>query len=221
MTNAAGYITSMPREQQDRAGKIRMFPSGRYVDPFDLKPEDIRVDDIAHHLAIINRYTGGSPFPVSVAYHAVRVCNASVNVKMIPQLSLEDQLRAHIRRLAHLHHDDGEAYLNDLASPVKKKPGMEVYKEAHDRAERVIFGILGIPFELMAETKPLDDADFRREVTSFYEPQNLQPGEVVQEISWRQAERMFIELHDSIVLAIRTLKKKLLVDADKWDEHTA
>jgi hypothetical protein len=205
MTNPSGYIATMPRDQEDRVGKIRMWPSLRYVDPFNLQVEDIDPVDIAHHLAIVNRYTGGSPFPVPVAYHSVRVCRASVDVAMIASLPPLAQLAAHRRRLAHLLHDAAEAYLNDLASPVKRKVGMEPYVAAHERAERVIFQRFGLDFALMAETKPADDADFRLEVKSFDTPHLLQPQDRVTEVTWRQAERLFLTTFESIQRAIESL----------------
>lgn len=203
MTNA-GYIATMPREEQDRAGKIRMFPSGKYVDPFDLKPEDIEIADIAHHLSIVNRYTGGSPFPVSVASHSVRVCYASVDVERMVSGEPRVQLHAQRRRLAHLLHDAAEAYLNDLASPVKKKAGMEAYIDAHHRAEKVIFAKFGLDIDWMPTTKELDDADFRFEVRSFYEPHFLQNR--VVEIPWRQARQSFLDIFDVITERIRQLE---------------
>lgn len=213
---AADYITSVSRDQQDRAGKIRMFVSGKYVDPFDLKHEDIHIEDIAHHLALINRFTGGAPFPDPVAQHSVRVCDASVDVSVFTrETDPKIQLAAHQRRLAHLLHDAGEAYLNDLASPVKKKLGMEAYKEAHDRAERVIFEAFGLDPELIHTTKELDDADFRREAASFFSPENLPRGQRIEEIPWRQAKRNFLARFNQITDRILTLQRQIVVLEDK------
>jgi hypothetical protein len=64
------YIHSVPREQQEDRGKIRTF-TGRYVNPLAVRARDICMEDIAHHLSIINRYTGASPWPMSVAQHSV------------------------------------------------------------------------------------------------------------------------------------------------------
>lgn len=187
MTNpkpAVGYIASMPREEQDRAGKIRMFVSGRYVNPLELRTDEIDIRDIGHHLSMVNRYTGGSPFPVSVAQHSVWV---SENVG--PDLDLQ---------LAGLLHDAPEAYINDLASPVKHSPKLIAYRETDDAISKVVFEAFHLPLELLKQTKPADDKAFRIEVGSFYNPETLTAGEVIHEITWRQAKMRFMARYKDI-----------------------
>jgi hypothetical protein len=179
--NPVGYIATLDRKEQERRGKIRTF-TGKYVDPMDLKPEDIDIEDIAHHLACVNRYTGASPFPMSVAQHSVWV---SENVG--DDLDLQ---------LAGLLHDAPEAYINDLASPMKHK--IPMYVEADVRASAVVFAVFGLPIELLAMTKPADDKAFRTEVASFWKPETLTAGEVIHEITWRQAKTRFMERYISI-----------------------
>lgn len=199
--SATGYISSMPREQQDRVGKVRMFPSGNYIDPFDVKPEEIEMRDLAHHLALINRYTGGSPFPAPVATHSVRMARRAIE-RMRPTTLREWQLV-----LAHLMHDGSEALgLNDMASPTKRKPGMEAYRAAHERAMVAVFTQFRLPIELLRETQQEDDFDFRREVKSFYEPESLLASELIKEVTWRQAEAEFIDLFNYISARIVALE---------------
>lgn len=52
---------------------IRVLPSMRLVDPFNLKPEDIDIKDIAHHLARICQWNGGVNGFYSVAEHSIAV----------------------------------------------------------------------------------------------------------------------------------------------------
>lgn len=148
------YMADAPREKQEEAGRIRMHPSGRLVNPCALRAEDIDIGDIAHHLSLICRYTGGCPFHYSVAQHSVLV-SQYFSVGM-PQM-----------RLAALLHDASEAFLNDLASPIKHQPGFTFYREAEEAAMRVIYARFNLPFELLASIKPFDDLMFRREVESF------------------------------------------------------
>ena len=67
-----------------------------------------RIEDIAHALAQINRYTGHAARPYSVAEHSMLVCDI-VRAK---------GLNAHAQLLALLH-DAHEAYCGDVASPTK------------------------------------------------------------------------------------------------------
>jgi hypothetical protein len=183
MNAAPGYIASMPRDQQDRAGKIRMFVSGRYVNPLDLQLDDIDIRDIGHHLAIVNRYTGGSPFPVSVAQHCVWVSHQFDDPDM---------------QLAGLLHDAPEAYINDLASPVKHDARMAAYRAADDAIAKLVFQKFGLPIELLARTKPADDKAFEVEVASFYTPDKLLAKEVIHEMTWRQAKSLYMARFKSI-----------------------
>ncbi|PCI51943.1 MAG: hypothetical protein COB49_00635 [Alphaproteobacteria bacterium] len=66
-------------------------------------PRDINWRDIAAHLAKINRYTGATPLPYSVAQHCVIMCDLS-----LPELKPYALL-----------HDAHEAYINDLSAPFK------------------------------------------------------------------------------------------------------
>lgn len=117
---------------------------GRLVRPFDLRPDDVDLIDIAHHLSKMCRFGGaveGDDTIYSVAEHAVRV-----------SIAVEDEARrllmteAEILDLAEhgLHHDDEEFVLPDLPGPIKHHPEMYFYREAGKRAQRVICGVLGL-----------------------------------------------------------------------------
>lgn len=153
------YILTADRESQERRGKIRTF-TGRYVNPLDLKIDDIAIEDIAHHLAGINRYTGATPIPFNVAQHSV----------LVAQLLAHEGPRL---QLAALLHDASEAYLNDIASPVKHDPRMAFYREAEAAAMTVIFTRFDLLDLLPAISKggwikAADDATFHREIDSFF-----------------------------------------------------
>lgn len=81
--------------------------SGHKFYPLDPRPEAVCLQDIAHALAHICRWTGHVSYHYSVAQHAVQVALAVE--QMAPDLAL----------LA-LHHDDAEAYLGDIARPWKR-----------------------------------------------------------------------------------------------------
>lgn len=110
--------------------------------PFDPKPEDIDIRDIAHALAMTCRYGGHSKVFYSVAQHSVLVAG-----KATPK----DALRA-------LMHDAPEAYCGDLVRPIKKHPEMAVFEWVEETIERAICAKFDLPFPLMtAEIKRLDN----------------------------------------------------------------
>jgi hypothetical protein len=70
--------------------------------------EMINPRDIAHHLALINRFNGATETPYSVAQHSV----------LVADLLFAKKQPAHVC-LWGLLHDAHEAYLGDVTTPVK------------------------------------------------------------------------------------------------------
>lgn len=82
--------------------------TGRRVWPLDPRPEDICIEDIAHALALTCRFTGHCREFYSVAQHSVLV-----------SCYVADQGGDASLQLAALLHDASEAYLPDVARPIK------------------------------------------------------------------------------------------------------
>lgn len=116
---------------------IRM-QSGREVNPFALRAEDIDVTDIAHGLSLINRFVGQTRFPISVGKHSV---DAAVLCKVHLNAPVQVQLQA-------LLHDASEAYLGDVTKWVKSSPEMAKYREIEEQVQRTIFRTFEVPEEL-------------------------------------------------------------------------
>lgn len=91
-------------------------------------PEMIHIEDIAHALANQCRFTGHSNKFYSVAEHSVRVAELCEN------------------KLAGLLHDASEAYLTDVASPVKQY--LSNYKELEDNIMKAIATKFDFPYPL-------------------------------------------------------------------------
>lgn len=94
--------------------------SGRRFAPLDPDPAAIEITDIAHALSNICRYTGHVSHFYSVAEHCVHVS------RLVPEkYALEGLL-----------HDASEAYLADIAGPVK--PLLPDYCKAEKNLERAV-----------------------------------------------------------------------------------
>lgn len=150
------YVLTASRVDQERVGCIRTF-SGLYVNPLAMRPEDIRIEDIAHHLSNICRYTGACPQNYNVAQHSWLVSDR-----------LDARCASRELQLAGLLHDAGEAYFNDIASPVKKDPRMKWYRDLEHETTKMIFGVFGLASDLLALTKSVDDELFRDEVKTWW-----------------------------------------------------
>lgn len=112
--------------------------SGRWFDI--LRPEEYEYDieEIAHSLSNLCRYTGHVNSFYSVAEHSILVS------RLVP-----DKLA-----LCGLLHDASECFLGDVSSPLKKL--LPEYREIEDRVERAIAAHFDIPFPYPKEIKEAD-----------------------------------------------------------------
>ena len=119
--------------------------SGTYVSLTDPQPATILLSDIAHALSLICRFGGHGKRFYSVAEHAVRVAK-----RMHENLYEDDEV------FAALHHDDTEAYLGDVPSPLKSLLGG--YRELETKFNLVISHALDFDADL-THTPALKDTD--------------------------------------------------------------
>lgn len=118
-------------------GLLRMR-SGRYVDVFNLRIEDIDIGDIAHGLSHIPRWAGQTYRFYSVADHSLDVMN-----------------RCHKScKLEALLHDAPEAYLLDMPTPLKDQ--MPQYKLAERHIMQLIARKFGLTYPLPGAVKVAD-----------------------------------------------------------------
>jgi hypothetical protein len=108
-------------------GWIQTF-LGKRIYPLDPSPKDIDIVDIAHALSMQCRFTGHTRVFYSVAQHSVLV----------------SQLCDPADALWGLLHDASEAYLQDVARPIKRAEEMEKYRTV----ERVLQEVIVNQFEL-------------------------------------------------------------------------
>lgn len=115
---------------------IRTF-TGLELDVLHLSYEHIRIEDIAHSLAQLNRFCGHAKKPISVAQHSVHV--ARIVDKLLPT----ETGQTHNRRrnkicLQALLHDGAEAYLGEVTRWLKRSPAFEPYRELERRVQTEI-----------------------------------------------------------------------------------
>ena len=134
------YKTATSRQFPHLDTGIICTRHGTAVDVTDPRPEMIVIRDIAHALAAINRFNGHTARPYSVAQHSVMVSHF-----VPPELAWWG-----------LMHDAHEAYIGDVASPIKRLfPAIKSMEIALDHAIATKFGRTTIEFDSAA----IKDAD--------------------------------------------------------------
>lgn len=150
------------------------------LDPLDPDPGKIVFSDIAHGLSMKCRYSGQCNRFYSVAEHSVLAFRlARVDDDMTPELALQVLL-----------HDAAEAYLADIAAPVKRDPAMKFFCEAEDRLLSVILTKFGLPPVLHPRVKKYDSAAFNLEWPEVFAG-DYSPRSWVEFLHPCEAEREF------------------------------
>jgi len=172
----------------DPHGWIQTY-TGKKFHPLDPDPAAICIEDIAHALSMQCRFTGHVKRFYSVAEHSVHVA------RQVLVASPRDAFWA-------LMHDASEAYLLDLAKPVKRLPELAAYRDAEARVMRAICEAFDLPAE---EPKPVKPADVRMLATEaaqlmaplhrdWHQSCEPYPGLVLACWAPEQAEREFLEM---------------------------
>jgi hypothetical protein len=160
--------------------------TGKVIDLDDFREEDVRLADISHALSLINRFTGHSKCPYSVAQHSVMVS------KIVGQP----------HAMWGLLHDASEAYLGDVATPLKNM--LPQYRELEEHIQRTIARKFGLCWPmpkavkaadvraLMAEKRDLltVDHDWGIDVEPMAGP--------ILPYCWQQAKQLFEERYKEI-----------------------
>lgn len=127
--------------------------------PLRPTPESVHIEDIAHALSNLCRYTGHCSRFYSVGEHSVRVSRRVLELTGDARLSLWGLL-----------HDASEAYICDIARPVKHQPELAPYREAEARLQAVIIARFGLPAEEPAVVKQADLELLSTEATHLMQP---------------------------------------------------
>ena len=132
--------------------RIRVYPSCILFDLLKPKAEQIHIGDIAHHLSMLCRFTGGVSRFYSVAEHCVR---------MTWDMRTEGARKELL--FAALLHDASEAYLNDINRPLKHSEQMAGYRQAEATMMHAIYERFGVFEDTLAasEWEHIDKHDQR------------------------------------------------------------
>ncbi len=120
--------------------------SHAFVDPFEMDPELIFIEDIAYHLARIARFGGAADS------HVAEHC-------LIVYAILKARGELHLTCLHGLLHDAHEYVLGDVVSPARRKPEYAFFNTACNRAQRHIYGAFDLPWPTREGTKVIKEAD--------------------------------------------------------------
>lgn len=153
--------------------------TGKLIDLQKFSPEDVRLPDIAHALSLVNRYTGHTTVPYSVAQHSVLVSRLCT-----PQEAMWGLL-----------HDASEAYLGDVARPLKCL--LPQYQTMEEMVQRAIAKAFGLPWPIPSGVKVADNRALmaeKRVLMSVQHDWGIEAEPVTNPIvpcGWEQAKEEF------------------------------
>lgn len=166
--------------------------TGQKFYPLDPSPESVNVFDIAHALSNTCRYTGHIKRFYSVAEHSVRVA------RRVHELDPPNALWG-------LLHDASEAYIADIARPVKRQPALKAYRDAERVLQAAITARFGLDLAEPASVKRADNELLWTEAPLLFEgglhpdwikttEQQFAPVPVADELGWapKTAELRFL-----------------------------
>jgi hypothetical protein len=158
LTGAALYQDQLGGTEVARGsykqGTYMVTYTGKEFYPLDPDPADIDIKDIAQALSNCCRFTGHVKNFYSVAQHSVIVSHLCE-----PE-----------NALAGLLHDASEAYLSDIARPVKYTKQMEGYRKIEHKLEEVIFAKFNLDFPMTKDVKRADDLALMTEGYYLFNP---------------------------------------------------
>jgi uncharacterized protein len=185
-----------------RAGRWMRTFTGRQFWPRDPRAEDVCIEDIAHALALTNRFGGHTSEPYSVAQHSVHV--AALVERALPGLALYALL-----------HDAAEAYVGDSIRAIKPflvvedDETREGFWSVELRVQAAILAALGVEtpntsFDAHSViVKAADNVALATEARDLMGdpcwPGLPEPDEArIEVLDWRAAERSFLAAYQRL-----------------------
>lgn len=166
------------------------------------RPEDFDWDVhcVAHALSQINRYTGHTSYPYSVAQHAYLVAEYLLAITNDPVIAM-----------CGLHHDDHEIVIGDISSPVKRffAEQTSAIKAYELRLESIVAYKFHLPYPYHPMIKEADTRIALNEKAEFFPslPDKWQieqegllplPGVIISRMSEQRARTMYAFMHSKL-----------------------
>lgn len=169
----------------ERRGRSMVTFTGRLVWPVDARAADVCIEDIAHHLALANRWAGATYKPYSVAQHSVLVSRHC----------------ASDHALIGLLHDAAEAYTGDVPAPLKVAlwAGCDFVERNWNVAIAEALGLAShelleahLPNDVVIADLMVREAEARDLVADFPRAEAPAISERIEPWEWREAEEAFL-----------------------------
>jgi len=186
---------------------IMQTVSGRQINLVQPSPTVITIRDIAHHLALLNRFAGATALPYSVAQHSTVVAKIAEQVEDDPLVALQALL-----------HDAPEYLTGDIITPMQEalSSGREQFKLVESAILTTIHEALGVPMPGFKVSGTIRFADRKAFATEW---RDLMAGRCpvdhgspanfpIKPIPWHAAEEKFLKEFDrlSMMAGIRPPK---------------
>jgi 5'-deoxynucleotidase YfbR-like HD superfamily hydrolase len=162
--------------------------TGLMVDLCRIAEEDIRIEDIAHALSQIIRFTGHANRPYTVAQHSM----------LVADLCPEEH------RMWGLMHDAAEAYVGDVATPLKSL--LPDYQQIEERIQKIVAGRFGLCWPIPDSVKQADREALMIEKADLFNKRLPWPGEfppssrreIKNVLNPESAKWLFIEMYKEL-----------------------
>lgn len=154
-----------------------MTASGRRFWPLEPRVEDVCIEDIAHHLAHLCRFTGAVRTLYTVAQHSILASRCLVDA-VANQIGFpaDDSRILAVAGLYGLLHDASEAYLMDIPRPLKRSSTFAAYRAVERNVQATIYTAFGLRlYEEPSALKVIDRRLLRTEQRDLMPPAG--PGE--------------------------------------------
>lgn len=139
------------------ADTLMLSASGQLIDLRWPVPEAVRVTDIAHQLAMINRWNGATTRPMSEAEHSLLVVDIMERDLHVTDLAA---------LLAGLMRAGGKFISGDMTWPAKRMMA-EAYAVIEVPAQRVVNIAMGIRTAAHTYAREIEEAHLRAEATEY------------------------------------------------------